>query len=98
MASALHLNNKEAVDVEFTETGGAGSPNGQPKIFDDSISRVPEKYRGTALDRRDMTVMGKKQVLRVWTPANVRPEYGQSLTARRETLDSLPCLDLLRRV
>lgn len=26
---------------------------------------IPSKYRGTAADKRDMTVLGKKQVLRV---------------------------------
>jgi hypothetical protein len=98
MASALHLTNKEAVGVEFTETGETSSPNGQPKVFDDSISRVPEKYRGTALDRRDMTVMGKKQVLRVRHPSKASIAFAMFLTARREILDLLPCLDLLRLV
>lgn len=26
---------------------------------------IPSKYRGTAADKKDMTVLGKKQVLRV---------------------------------
>lgn len=58
--AALHLNNKDTINVGETETG-----LGSPKVFDESISNVPIKYRGTDADRRDMTVLGKKQVLRV---------------------------------
>ncbi|KIX02539.1 uncharacterized protein Z518_08480 [Rhinocladiella mackenziei CBS 650.93] len=59
--ASLHLNdNKQILDVELTDTPGSSSP----KIFDDGVSRVPEKYRGTSADKRDMTIMGKKQVLR----------------------------------
>lgn len=58
--AALHLNNKDTVNVGTTEAG-----LGSPKVFDESISNVPAKYRGTDADRRDMTVLGKKQVLRV---------------------------------
>ena len=32
---------------------------------DDVLSTIPAKYRGTAHDKKDMSVMGKKQVLRV---------------------------------
>ncbi|KAK5064929.1 hypothetical protein LTR84_000763 [Exophiala bonariae] len=60
--AALHLNKDDIADVELSEPG-ALSPN-EAKVFDDSVSHVPEKYRGTDADRRDMTVMGKKQVLR----------------------------------
>ena len=31
----------------------------------DDDSGIPIKWRGTAADKRDMTVLGKKQVLRV---------------------------------
>jgi hypothetical protein len=61
--AALHLNKEDIADIELSEASAA-SPNGT-KVFDDNVSHVPEKYRGTAADRRDMTVMGKKQVLRV---------------------------------
>lgn len=71
--AALHLNKDEIADVELSEPG-ATSPN-DTKVFDDSVSHVPEKYRGTAADRRDMTVMGKKQVLRVSLSAS-RPHDG----------------------
>lgn len=58
--AALHLNDKDTINVGTTEAG-----LGSPKVFDESISNVPAKYRGTDADRRDMTVLGKKQVLRV---------------------------------
>lgn len=61
--ASLHLNKQDVADIELSEASAA-SPNGA-KVFDDTVSHVPEKYRGTAADRRDMTVMGKKQVLRV---------------------------------
>lgn len=61
--AALHLNKDDQTDIELTEAS-ATSPNGT-KVFDDNVSHVPERYRGTAADRHDMTVMGKKQVLRV---------------------------------
>jgi len=68
--AALHLSKQEQeiADVELSEAS-ATSPNGT-KVFDDNVSHVPEKYRGTAADRRDMTIMGKKQVLRVSVPIN----------------------------
>lgn len=62
--ASLHLNKEDIADIELSEASAA-SPNGGAKVFDDDVSHVPEKYRGTAADRRDMTVMGKKQVLRV---------------------------------
>jgi len=64
MASS-HLN-KETVAVELTEASGTSSPNGT-KASDDSISHVAEKYRGTSADKQDMSVLGRKQVLRVGT-------------------------------
>ena len=35
--------------------------------FDDEPGTIAPKYRGTVADRRDMSIMGKKQVLRVRT-------------------------------
>lgn len=32
---------------------------------DDEASAVPAKYRGTANDKHDMSILGRKQVLRV---------------------------------
>jgi len=37
-------------------------------VFDHDISHVAEKYRGSAADEHDMTMLGKKQVLRVQYP------------------------------
>lgn len=54
--------NKSA--VLLTEASSAGSPN-HANVFDDSISHVPQKYRGTSADQHDMSILGKKQVLRV---------------------------------
>lgn len=34
------------------------------KLFDNAVSIIPEKYRGTSADQRDMSMLGKKQVLR----------------------------------
>ena len=36
----------------------------------DEPGAIPAKYRGTAADRRDMNILGKKQVLRVCTLPN----------------------------
>lgn len=68
--ASLHLNNKDIADVELTEARGMSESNAA-KVFDDGISHVPEKYRGTSADKRDMTVMGKKQVLRVGIPSEI---------------------------
>ena len=59
----LQLDNKDISAVQMAEAG-----NLSPKVFDEGISNVPTKYRGTDADRRDMTVLGKKQVLRVGSP------------------------------
>lgn len=59
---SLHLDDKNRASFEATEAGNGISPNG--RVFDNSISHVQERYRGTDADKRDMTVLGKKQVLR----------------------------------
>ena len=66
---SLHLDNKKMAGVELTE-GVAASPNESTdaKVFDDNVSHIPEKYRGTSADQHDMSVMGNKQVLRVGIP------------------------------
>lgn len=43
--------------------GGTYSQNAKEDI--DEPSTVPSRYRGTINDKRDMSMMGKKQVLRV---------------------------------
>jgi len=54
-----------------TDTHDAPSPKVEEIVYDhndgdDAIfdERLPEKYRGTAADRHDMRMLGKKQVLR----------------------------------
>ncbi|KIW88741.1 uncharacterized protein Z519_10787 [Cladophialophora bantiana CBS 173.52] len=62
--ASLHLNDiKQISDIELTDAAGSSSP-GDAEVFDDSTGHVPEKYRGTSADQRDMNIMGKKQVLR----------------------------------
>lgn len=46
---------EKASEVSVTDVGS----------FDDEARAVPSKYRGTAKDKRDMFVLGKKQVPRV---------------------------------
>jgi hypothetical protein len=52
---------KSATGVELNQLDI--SPT-QSKVFDSSISNVPDKFKGTEADAHDMIVMGKKQVLR----------------------------------
>jgi hypothetical protein len=52
---------KNPVGVELNQVGN--SPD-HSKVFDVSISNVPDKFKGTDADAHDMIVMGKKQVLR----------------------------------
>jgi hypothetical protein len=63
MAANLHLDNKQMRDVELSDT--PSSPRDAADVFDDDLSHVAEKFRGTNADKRDMQVLGKKQVLRV---------------------------------
>jgi hypothetical protein len=51
---------KEELDVTETALGDVQIVE---KESDDG--GIPERYRGTAEDKRDMIVLGKKQVLRV---------------------------------
>ena len=86
--ASLHLNNKETTNIELTAAPGVSVPNAA-KVFDDGISHVPEKYRGTATDRKDMTVMGNKQVLRVSITSEILAV--QVLIVFSGTSVSLPC-------
>ena len=86
--ASLRLNNKDIADVELTDALGTSSPD-PVKDFDDGSSHVAEKYRGTSIDKRDMAVMGKKQVLRVGIPSEIAAV--QVLTVFSETSASLPC-------
>lgn len=63
----LHLTDKH-VAVKSGNTSGSHSPvEVAADVFDNNVSAVAEKYRGTDADHRDMSVLGKKQVLRVST-------------------------------
>ncbi|KAK6376338.1 hypothetical protein LTS17_006933 [Exophiala oligosperma] len=62
MADSLHLDSKQMKAAE--SSGTPGSPPEDIDIFDEGVSHVAEKFRGTSADKRDMMVMGKKQVLR----------------------------------
>jgi len=90
--ASLRLN-KAIPDVELTEAPGTSSPHAA-KVFDDGIGHVPEKYRGTSADKRDMTVMGRTQVLRVGIPSEIAA--APVLIVFSETLVSLPCSALHR--
>lgn len=59
----LHLPEKHVV-VNSGNTSGSRSPV-DTDVFDNNVSHVAEKYRGTDADHKDMSVLGKKQVLRV---------------------------------
>lgn len=87
--ASLHFNNKTSADVELTATAGTSSPDETP-MFDDNVSHVPEKYRGTPADKQDMAILGKEQVLRVGNPSDIAAVH--VLTVLSEISVSLPCL------
>lgn len=81
---------KGSTAVELTEAQGSSSPVGA-KAFVETVSNVPERYRGTSADQHDMSVMGKKQVLRVRLSRIVSDHF---LSFHSETSVSLQCWDL----
>ena len=71
MAAIMNPAKAEQAVVSLTE-----EPRGE--IFDQNMEKeldepgaIPAKYRGTAADRRDMGILGKKQVLRVCVLPNL---------------------------
>ncbi|KAL6241072.1 hypothetical protein RBB50_011975 [Rhinocladiella similis] len=60
--ASLHLDSKQMRAAE--PSSEPGSPPDEFDVFDEGVSHVAEKFRGTSADKRDMMVMGKKQVLR----------------------------------
>ena len=70
---------EQPVVVSATErTNGATFDQDVEKELED-MGSVPEKYRGTAADYRDMDMLGKKQVLRVcFSPIQPRRRYHRS--------------------
>ena len=58
---SLHTDIKDGKTSHSTESF---SPEPKPRVFDDAVSNIPVKYRGTTADVKDMSVLGKKQVLR----------------------------------
>ena len=71
MAAIMSLTKAEPAVVSLTE-----KPRGE--TFDQNVEKeldepgaIPAKYRGTTADRRDMSILGKKQVLRVYVLPNL---------------------------
>lgn len=89
---SLHVRDKESTSFAAEELS---SGNGTP-IYDQNISAVASKFRGTSADEHDMAILGKKQVLRV---SALRNMLGCMAYAddHSETSDFLPCLVLLPR-
>ncbi|MBA7493110.1 hypothetical protein ES702_03665 [subsurface metagenome] len=58
----------EAISARLAYTSSIAMPlesNGDDDVFDDAAAdSLPLKYRGTLADQRDMSTLGKKQVLR----------------------------------
>lgn len=52
----------ESEDVSIEELRGAHEVYGSKNL--ESNSTVPEKYKGTSADQNDMSILGRKQVLR----------------------------------
>lgn len=88
---------KDPVAVEMKESSySPPSSREDAGIFDNSVSHVPEKYRGTSADMHDMSVLGKKQVLRVSEDA---PISGGEITDLNSEISALsPCWVLPRHV
>lgn len=63
-AATMTSSSKSKPVVELRDASSTGSPS-HPNVFDDSVSHIPQKYRGTPADQHDMDILGKKQVLRV---------------------------------
>lgn len=57
----------ESTTVAEIRKGEASSNEHELDDFDDA--GLPARYRGTAADQRDMSMLGKKQVLRVCDPS-----------------------------
>lgn len=68
--TSLHLSNKEQTATQLKEASDTYSPSTEV-VFDNNISHVQGKYRGTVADARDMSALGKKQVLRVRIPSEI---------------------------
>lgn len=59
----MHILNPDSDAKEQIKDASSFDPNGD--VFDDAAAdSLPLKYRGTLTDQRDMSAMGKKQVLR----------------------------------
>lgn len=89
----LHLRERKVADTEFTAAARTSSPTTR-ELFDDGISNVPEKYRGTAADRHDMAVMGNKQVLRVSIPNDIATVLALNLSSETSLLSPCSALHL----
>ena len=52
------------------------------KAFENVDSNIPVRYRGTEADKRDMSVLGHKQVLRVSKSNDLRQDPKLTVTAQ----------------
>jgi hypothetical protein len=73
MAAVMGPAKAELAVVSLTEDlkGETFNQNVEKEL--DEPGAIPAKYRGTAADRRDMSILGKKQVLRVCVLSNSIP-------------------------
>lgn len=61
-------------DKPPAQVSTSSSPNSDD-ISDDRLGDVSKRYRGTTNDVHDMSVLGKKQVLKVCMPSSPHREH-----------------------
>jgi hypothetical protein len=71
MAAIMNSEKAELAVVSLTEERRRESFGQNVEKELDEPGTLPAKYRGTAADRRDMSILGKKQVLRVCVLPNL---------------------------
>ena len=71
MATIMNSEKAEPAVVSLTEERRRESFDQNVEKELDEPGALPEKYRGTVADRRDMSILGKKQVLRVCVLPNL---------------------------
>jgi hypothetical protein len=63
--AALDVAKENVTVILATEDSRQGSSTDNEGHDSDQGAGVPDRYRGTSIDRREMSILGKKQVLRV---------------------------------
>lgn len=66
MAGVVALSKTSSSLVSVTAGCKDETPAYEHELEDYDNAGLPAKYRGTANDQHDMSILGKKQVLRVW--------------------------------